>query len=451
MERFDEMRTRLPPSIEHGTPEWLGDGDEDESEEIKAKRKDLLDWAHRIDAPPPRTNKKAEPAIRLGVVCMTKKPIHLDSWLSHHANALGVVRFYLRVEDTPELAALLDQPPWSKLVRARFIKKPTARDYGGQTQRQVTFVDDAIEWARADNLTHLLHCDDDELLYAPNGLEALQAVLRNLPPTIFNVHAYTLEALVPRAECDNPFAECVAFKHKPLEYSSYGSASHNAGKSMGVLKSKRLRCQGPHHFMTKGAGYNNRFGEANEEVPKEDLFDWTGTHVLPPCIAVILHYESCTIDRWQLKFIGYAERLREHNNGGDDGARMVKQGFTYRFYCESLGACRRLLAARESERPGVVAAAEKYCKEMWVRWKLQPDLSQMMPRSGAVHRVDVESGVTVLARPVVAAGDDEEALTVDDILDLYETPPPSPLLPRIVRLRAGNATSECFRVRVQCG
>ena len=57
--------------------------------------------------------------------------------------------------------------------------------------------------------------------------------------------------------------------------------------------------------------------------------------------------------------------------------------------------------------------------------------------------------MTVLARPVVAAGDDEEALTVDDILDLYETPPPSPLLPRIVRLRAGNATSECFRVRVR--
>ena len=69
-----------------------------------------------------------------------------------------------------------------------------------------------------------------------------------MPKDTFNVHALTLEALVPTVECANPFAECVAFRHKPLEYSSYGSAEHNAGKSLGVVRHKKLRCQGPHHF-----------------------------------------------------------------------------------------------------------------------------------------------------------------------------------------------------------
>ena len=96
----------------------------------------------RIDIPavPPRDAARGGTAIRLGVACMTKKPDYLETWLQHHVDALGVVRFYLRIEDTPELGGLLGRDPWKSLVRAKFVTRPTARDWHGQTQRQSTHV-----------------------------------------------------------------------------------------------------------------------------------------------------------------------------------------------------------------------------------------------------------------------------------------------------------------------
>jgi hypothetical protein len=82
----------------------------------------------------------------------------------------------------------------------------------------------------------------------------------------------------------------------------YGGADFNAGKSIGVLRSKKLRCQGPHHFTAKPAwavGQPDLLSAAGpgDPIKGEFEFDWRGTHVLPPSVAVTLHYESCTYDR----------------------------------------------------------------------------------------------------------------------------------------------------------
>ena len=236
------------PDLAHGLPEFFdAEDDPDEPEKTRLAREEILSREVLIDFDAATKKDKRNPErrpVRIGVVCMTKQPACFETWLQHHVS-IGAERIYLRVEDTPELEALLCQPPWDKVVKARFCRN-TVRDWSGQTHRQVVFVDDAIDWARTDGVTHLLHCDDDELLHCPSGREAFVKELETLPLNIGNVHALTLEALVPSIDCTNPFAQARTFKHKPAAYSSYGSAKHNAGKSLGgELTNACFRCVWP--------------------------------------------------------------------------------------------------------------------------------------------------------------------------------------------------------------
>ena len=405
----------------------------DGAEELRSPHQDepqrdvLIDLSSR-DAETSST--AAPPRVRIAVVCMTKKPCHLETWLWHFRDAVGATRFYLRVEDTPELKPLLSSPPWNELVRARFVVRKTVRDWSGQTARQVTFVNDAIDWARDDGITHLLHCDDDELLYLPRGQAALIEALNQLPVDIVNVHALTLEALVPSIECTNPFAEARVFKHRPFDYSSYGSAAHCAGKSLGVIRCKRLCCAGPHHFSRN----NVRPADTDDA---EAAFDWTGTRVLPPACAVLLHYESCTFDRWILKFTESAAHLL-------DGGDSVRQGYLFRFYCESLGACRRLHLARRGGRPEAIRAAEVICRELWAQWKLAPDGVQFPPPGHRLH-VDKERGLTILQAAAAVAPLDAAApsppVLPPEASAVQAAMPPVPPAPNMGRLVVDGSTS----------
>ena len=93
---------------------------------------------------------------------MTKQPFDLPTWLTYLHTKVGVMRFYIKVEDTPELEPLLTSPPWSGRVHASF-HTDTVRCWSGQTERQSMHVAHAIELARNDGLTHILHIDDDEV------------------------------------------------------------------------------------------------------------------------------------------------------------------------------------------------------------------------------------------------------------------------------------------------
>ena len=110
-------------------------------------------------------------AVRIAVACMTRQPLGMAIWLAHHAQHCQVSRFYIRVEATPELRALFDQSPWCDLVRAEFIDgDDCVRDNGSlQANRQGAHVNESVVAARAEGYTHLLHIDDDELLYLPAG------------------------------------------------------------------------------------------------------------------------------------------------------------------------------------------------------------------------------------------------------------------------------------------
>ena len=152
-------------------------------------------------------------SIRLGIALMTKQPRNLETWLAYHHRYCGIERFFLRVEDTPELRVLLEQAPWRELVHAVYVTGGV-RDFFGQADRQAQHVSAVVPVARSSAVTHLLHIDDDELLYCPGGLEALHAALAAAPPTKLDMHMRNLEALFPSMEAADPFFEARVFRHR---------------------------------------------------------------------------------------------------------------------------------------------------------------------------------------------------------------------------------------------
>ena len=82
--------------------------------------------------------------------------------------------------------------------------------------------------------------------------------------------------------------------------------------------------------------------------------------------------------------------------------------------CESLGACNRLLAAREGGRPQVIKSAEENCARLWSQWKLAPS-DVALPAPGAPARVCRQRGLTLLAHAAAS--------------DLAGSPPPPGVVP----------------------
>jgi hypothetical protein len=58
--------------------------------------------------------------VRIGLVCMMRQPIQVTTWLQYYVDVLQVQRFFVLVDDSPELAVLFSQPPWDALVEPSF-------------------------------------------------------------------------------------------------------------------------------------------------------------------------------------------------------------------------------------------------------------------------------------------------------------------------------------------
>jgi hypothetical protein len=366
---------------------------------------------------------------KIGLVSMTKKPVALETWLSYHREHCGICAFYLRVEDTPELAQLLDAPPWDSCVTATYASGH--RDYFEQMTRQDAHIESVLPRARAAGLEYLLHVDDDELLYCADGLPALHAALARAPASAGDLHMLNLEALLPHTEVVDPFREdsaqgsqsastpmtspqrplsawqayalqATTFRHKPGEFCAYSN-----GKALGRLAAPDLRPAGPHHF---ARGYQAAGSRA------------AGTHELPPSVgslppiqlgtcasaalltsrvrtsaraAVVLHYESGTYDGWKRK---YADLAARHGAS----AERIEQRAPSAFYSQSMAAMAVVGEARRSGDSAALAAADAAARAVYCSWKL-PAAPPPPPRAAPL--VLREHGVTVInvfAQPTVA-------------------------------------------------
>ena len=73
--------------------------------------------------------------------------------------------------------------------------------------RQSAHIAAVIPRARAAGYTHILHVDDDELIYCANGVGALLDEMGNAPESRPDVHMQNVEAVFPSDDCDNPSRE----------------------------------------------------------------------------------------------------------------------------------------------------------------------------------------------------------------------------------------------------
>lgn len=339
-------------------------------------------------------------SIRIAVVTMTSGPLNLAEWLEHHHRHAGVSRFYLRFEQA-RLPALLGQPPWNAVVESFNAEAQPVRNYRAQQARQTGFVREAIRRARIANMTHLLHIDDDELLFCPGGVGLLRGALTLAGSQPASLALHNLEALYPSEEVATggsfSFNASVAFRHDRYRYASYTN-----GKSFGNLAVTNLQADGVHRFEREkwqatanrfdrvpiaGSRANNRERRRVGRRSGREL-DWQ----LPPAAAVLLHFESPTFSSWLRKFEGMAR------------AGMTDQKF--RWYRESLKAAKQLLDAVAAER-GVGEAREDAAK-LWASWKRQPphlpiwklDAEDPDAAVGAARVVILESEGITLLRPL---------------------------------------------------
>jgi len=274
---------------------------------------------------------------------------------------VGVGHFFLRVEESSALAHYLQQtPPFDTLCTVTHAERPTLRGWKEQSVRQMEHIRSSIVQARALEFSHLLHLDDDELLYLPTGPRAFQAAARqcsqHLGDGLVDLHALTLEALSPPLspiESSNPFAECCTFRHCACDYDSYGSGRYSHGKSIGLLAAAGLAPFSPHHF---------RDGESIEYDEQRC------THVLPPSTAAVLHYESCSFTRWREKFSDVARRMRDEGRS----STAVQAATFSAFYKRSTESCARLLQAEETLDARALQAAEEAAKAAWSSAKCEP-------------------------------------------------------------------------------
>ena len=365
----------------------------------------------RIDSEPAPMSSSEATHCCLGLVAMSKgaATCDLSDWLQHH-RALGVAHFFLRVEEACEATRqlLAEHDVWRLCVHATFADGLQSRDCGGmQTSRQDQHVQLSLEHARRAGCTHLLHVDDDELLYLPSGWHALHQCLSDASDAA-ELHVRNLEALAPRADCAAPFRECIAFRHRPAEYCGYGRLCGSTGKSIAVLRQLGLVPLGPHHFGTctpAGLAVGRAGLLAGRAQRAAALAAGAGrsseTALLPAAVAVVLHFHCASLSSWCSKYADHLASLRRLGHGrwasSEEGGPSAEELETTRWADFHEASC-AAAAARAGAR-GDPSAVEDACRRLWERWKLQPPDLGALGESEA-HKVLPERGVTLI-RPLL--------------------------------------------------
>jgi len=232
---------------------------------------------------------------RMGLVCMTRKPLDFKFWLDHHFNQ-GFEKIYLRVEETPELKDLFTSHPRAADIKVEYHDKVDKTDnWWSKMDRQHDIVTKAIEWARNDGLDWLWHFDDDEIIYSERPIPD---ILAEVPEQFNNVFAHTIEAVYP--EIQNK--QCFGTTNKFIDcQKSDKCRAYYGGKSCARLSWPDAGCNGPHQML-------------GEKFETDEI--------------KILHFESCSYDRWKEKYI--------HMN--HTSKKKIPDGFD--FYHNSIKACK---------------------------------------------------------------------------------------------------------------
>ncbi len=206
---------------------------------------------------------------RSGIALLMRKPIDLMLWLEHHRKA-GIDKFYIRLEDSPGVAAFLKS---QKDVWFEEAESDKENNYTTLQKRQIDFVNKILPMARKDGLDWLFHTDADELLEGN-----IRTVLGTIP-------AEKKVGKLKNAEAVYSEDEPTCFSSKKFIRCDKGGpcTAYVNGKGCGRTI-EGVQLAGPHDFTYSGPGSES----AVYDIPFEDLH--------------VLHYDSCTLGSWMEKF-----------------------------------------------------------------------------------------------------------------------------------------------------
>ena len=208
----------------------------------------------------------------IAICSMVRKPVNFDSWLDYHFS-LGVDYIFLRVEDTPELAQIIDR---YENVYAIFDNSSSKRNnYWSQMNRQKQLIQHHLPKIQSLEIDWLFHIDSDELICSTFGVKEL---LDKISKEYSVVKIQNYEAVYDRDNLENPFYQTNKFKVlNKLAYANGKSAARVSSLKLIEQDTPVGKVFCPHGFEGKVANLNVK-----------DI--------------VILHFESPTFESWYEKF-----------------------------------------------------------------------------------------------------------------------------------------------------
>ena len=220
-----------------------------------------------------------KPVAKVGLITFIRKPIDLPMWLEHHRN-LGVHRFYIRIEDTPELEPYLKIQPdvWFEVGDS----DKTGNNYQTLFDRQVVFIEQILKVAKKEKVEFLFNVDVDELLYGSLGfLDTLNLKYKTL--VLENAEAVYSEN---EKSCfsTNKFLRC---------FKSDKCRAYANGKS-GARVEEGVSSGGVHRFIYNGKN------------------DGPNVYDVPFELLKILHFDSCSMGSWFEKFYHLSKNKKDN-------------------------------------------------------------------------------------------------------------------------------------------
>lgn len=212
----------------------------------------------------------------IAIVSMIKNPKNLETWLQKHRD-LGIARFYIRLEQTPDLESFLKSQPD---VYMKIGESSGVNEYKEIQTRQNAWVNEALQLATDDGMSWLIHIDSDEIL------EGDLDTIRSLPESTRTFWMQNLEAKyksIPTKQ-DNCF---VAAKYINCANPEEGETcvSYANGKAGGRC-APDVKSFGPHRFKS------DRWGNPDPKLDK----------------VVVHHYESCDFEQYKAKYKNLAKQ-----------------------------------------------------------------------------------------------------------------------------------------------
>ena len=200
--------------------------------------------------------------VHVALISCIYKPKNIETWLQIHRN-FGISRFYINLENTPELVNYLKEQPDVSLSVSNSDNK---NNYLSLQDRQVEFIQKALILAKKDNIDFVVHIDSDEILEGD-----INEIL-SLPPDVSTFWMQNYEAVYEKIpdKSDNCFQA-----KKYLDCSNEICASYINGKG-GARVIPSIKVIGPH-----------RFAGTEKEIKLN---------------IIIKHYESCDFDQYIKKY-----------------------------------------------------------------------------------------------------------------------------------------------------